>query len=118
VLQNLRRDWLACVDRNCRFVVHPPLLHILEVMRRVMELAREGQSAFDASAFFGQPFQARFEWGISKVKHWEDQNLGTVWKYKRSIWTEKACIALRAERPLVNFELNVPQNSTEILKPV
>jgi hypothetical protein len=31
---------------------------------------------------------------------------------------EKACIALRAERSLVNFELTIPQNGTKILKPV
>jgi hypothetical protein len=39
-------DWLACVDRNCRLVAHPPLPHILEVIRRLLELAGEEQPVF------------------------------------------------------------------------
>jgi hypothetical protein len=48
----------------------------------------------------------------------EGQNLGTVFKQNGSIQIEKACLALRADRPLLNIELSASQNGIEILKPV
>jgi hypothetical protein len=65
-----------------------------------------------------QLFESTFQESISKSKNWEGQNLGTVSKQNGSIQIEKACIALRADRPLLNTEVSVSENSPEILKPV
>jgi hypothetical protein len=48
----------AHADRNHKQSAHSAFPHILRIMRRVMELARQEEQAFDTGIFIGRPFEA------------------------------------------------------------
>jgi hypothetical protein len=59
----------ARVDRNHKLSACPSFLQILGVMLTAMELTQQEQPAFDTGAFFGQPFDVRFDLRISKSQN-------------------------------------------------